>query len=86
MKGLPLFPLCRLHGHNIVTAFPDACPLGDQDVNGALCRIHDKSFWDSHGDPHPAVAAAAVHECCNDCAVRLLSNPHVQFLRRRAHA
>lgn len=80
------FPLCLLHNDRIVKAFPPDCPLGERDPMAALYRLKDRSYWPGRDDPHPFVATAAIYECCNACADRLLQNHHVRFLRQRSNS
>lgn len=78
-----VFPLCVLHGHNIVHEFPRGCPLGSRDALAHLITFRDRSYPGPDDDAHNGEMFGALYETCNACASRLLSNLHVKYLRRK---
>lgn len=76
------FPLCQLHGTNIVHGFPEGCPLGDDDMGGSLAAMQDGVWQNVPDQSDRFVAAEAMFKTCNGCVTRLSANQHVQFLRR----
>ena len=78
------FPWCNLHGIRLVHQFPAACPFIKPDVAAELLERKDNAWaalGNHDGDAYEARMLLRLYEICEHC--RLLSHPHVQWLRRR---
>ena len=83
------FPECRLHGTRIVDRLPDGCLMDSANPSVAIQGLLDRSFrrlCPGPGyDPSGGLADRARAETCIECRGRLLTHPHVRFLRAREH-
>ncbi|MGD2109737.1 MAG: hypothetical protein PVI86_10125 [Phycisphaerae bacterium] len=81
------FPTCKLRGCQIVSSFPDGCPLGVLDVHGRLSETQNRGWrqlTDSSTEDHRGgLTLLDICDTCSDCAGRLLPHRHVRFLRER---
>lgn len=71
---------CEFYGHNIISAFPRSCPLGERNPADGLLRLKDWAWALDAPDPNWAQRGRR-HDTCDQCVRNLLTHPTVQQLR-----
>jgi len=79
------FPLCELFALRVVRQLPPECPLRSANPLEELRAMTGATLWHpTDGDPHPALASAAVYRTCSECIARNLTHQHIRFLRGKS--
>lgn len=75
-------PRCELHGHNIVNALPDGCPLRAASIMAELQKRQDLAFI--AGGIIGGSRYRRILDICTGCVDRLLGDPFIDSLRAEA--